>query len=180
MSQKELIGVIGELGVCKHLNTLAKKHYVKYIHNLPFKSVHGFQQIDVALLSTYGFFALEVKNWNCKIYCSQRDYYWTAEYKSRDIIFKSPVQQNLSHVRYMKNLTGYPFRSLIIFPDTTTLINKLFNTIYLSDIPHLFDGMQECYAPAQVDEVYQKLLDEKAVMEPYMLSELIFSRMEGR
>lgn len=180
MSQKELKGVMGELGVCKHIEALARTHYVKYIHNLPFKSVHGFQQIDVAILSTYGFYALEVKNWNCKIFCSLRDYYWTAEYHHRDIVFRSPIQQNLSHVRYMKNLTGYPFKNLVVFPDTTVLVNKLYNTLYLSEIIQLFHGQQECYTREQVDEVYEKLLAEKATMEPYMLSELIFSRMEDK
>ena len=113
MSSVLFSGIVGETGVCKLLNQIQTKTYVKYIHNLPVKGVRSFQQVDIVLLTLYGFFCIEVKNWDCTVYVSPRSRYWQVEYPTRNLVVPSPIIQNgkfvgaVTHVLVNSATEGY-------------------------------------------------------------------------
>lgn len=178
MINRNLVGIVGELGVCTCLDRLSRKHNLRYIHNMPLKTATAYQQIDVILLSEYGFFSLEVKNWNGIVTCGQKDYYWTVHYQNRDIPVRSPYSQNQSHIRLLGHMCSAQFDNLIVFPDTCVLLDKMSSTIHLSELSNIFDNRQKCRSQAYIDQVYDKLIAEKRIGESDMIADLIMMRLE--
>lgn len=174
-----MVGLVGEIGVCKSLDELSRVAPIKYIHNFPVKTPRGFQQIDVVGISEHGLFAFEVKNWSGQVHCAESDYYWNVVYKNNTIFTKSPLIQNASHARYLEALTGISVKSYVIFPSGTHLINKLENTIYLSELGYVVQKERKLISENQIDIIYEKLLQAKKTNEPAMISDMMYYFMGG-
>lgn len=173
MSSVLFSGIVGETGVCKLLNQIQTKTYVKYIHNLPVKGVRSFQQVDIVLLTLYGFFCIEVKNWDCTVYVSPRSRYWQVEYPTRNLVVPSPIIQNGEHCRYLQRTIFSQFNSLIVFSDKARLVDPLTYTIHANELIPFILSRDKIYSEEIVNDSYEKLLNLKHKTEATMIASFI-------
>ncbi|KEO82622.1 NERD domain-containing protein [Tumebacillus flagellatus] len=103
-------GVIGEKLVRKELSRLDGVAY-RSLHNLLLpRHQHepGQQdkttQIDHVIVSLYGIFVLETKDYGGTIYGDDRRAQWTQYLGSKKSNFKNPLHQNYGHVQALKHL----------------------------------------------------------------------------
>ena len=110
----KIIGSIGEYSVARILNRLNKENYKVY-NNLYLKNKGRTTQIDHLVLSIFGIFVIETKNYKGWIFGNEKSKYWTQTlYKKKYKIF-SPLIQNWSHVNFLKNIS-WKLKSLSYFP----------------------------------------------------------------
>lgn len=104
-------GSIGENKVSSILTSLPDGYFVfedVYL-NVDGRSV----QIDHVVISAYGIFVIETKNYKGWIYGSDESEYWTKNIYGRKYQFRNPIKQNFSHVAALSRLLGPSYSSFI-------------------------------------------------------------------
>lgn len=100
----KIIGSIGEYYVARILKRLSKKNY-KIYNNIYIKKDGKTSQIDHLVLSIYGIFVIETKNYKGWIFGNEKSKYWTQTlYKKKYKVF-NPVIQNWTHVNFLKGIS---------------------------------------------------------------------------
>lgn len=103
------IGELGEYKINIQLDQLPKDcTYLSDIMIKNSKSKTGYSQIDHIVISPYGIFVIETKNYNGAIKGSRNDQNWTV--KGRFKMY-NPIKQNYGHVKALESL----------FPDYSAL-----------------------------------------------------------
>ena len=121
-NQANLRGWFGEKNVSSRLHTLPDDYALfndVYI-NIGGRSV----QIDHVVVSVYGIFVIETKNYTGWIYGSENSEYWTKNVFGNKYQFRNPIKQNYSHVWALKNLLEIPedkFIPIVVFLGGATL-----------------------------------------------------------
>ena len=74
-------------------------------------------EIDLLLIHESGLYCFEMKHYKGDIYCNFEDKYWVQAFRTTENHrFYSPVWQNSSHIRALKNMfPNVPIQSFIIF-----------------------------------------------------------------
>lgn len=111
-------GIIGEKSISSILYFLDKSKY-KVINNIVLKTGETTSQIDHLIISDFGIFVIETKNYKGWIFGYENSEYWTQIiYKRKEKLY-NPIKQNLGHIKALKNcLNEYPFieyKSIIVF-----------------------------------------------------------------
>jgi hypothetical protein len=78
----------------------------------------GTTQIDHVVVSRFGIFVIETKNYNGWIFGNPNDAQWTKMVYREKYRFQNPLHQNAGHVRVLADLTGLPrefFKSIVVF-----------------------------------------------------------------
>jgi transposase-like protein len=117
-------GLIGEKAVAATLSMLDSSKY-KVINNVVLSGHGKTAQIDHLVISNYGIFVIETKNYKGWIVGGENSEYWTQIiYKWRKK-FYNPIRQNAGHVQALRNnLQEFPnlqFISIIIFSNRATI-----------------------------------------------------------
>lgn len=94
-------GSIGERKVSKALNTLENNEY-KVINNVMIRTDRGTTQIDHVVISVYGIFVIETKNYKGLIFGNEYDDNWKQVIYKRSERFRNPIKQNYGHVVALK------------------------------------------------------------------------------
>lgn len=124
-----LKGKVGEATVSMLLQRLDKDNY-KVINDVLLRTASGntgTTQIDHVVVSIYGLFSIETKNYKGQIYGSESSSRWTQNIYGHKYSFMNPIHQNYAHVKALETLlqnNGYsniPIYSIIAFPGDTTL-----------------------------------------------------------
>lgn len=91
-------GKVGELGV-RHLSLsgLESQTYHKF-HNILLATPDGTTQIDHLLISRFGIFVIETKNWRGWIFGKETDAHWTQMIGEKKFRHVNPMRQNFKHV----------------------------------------------------------------------------------
>ncbi|MCT2408990.1 NERD domain-containing protein [Chryseobacterium antibioticum] len=143
-------GFIGENKASKALKRLNKEKYT-VLNNIEFNIKGSTSQIDHIIVSNYGIFVIETKNYKGWILGYEKDKSWIqAIYKYRRK-FYNPILQNQGHIyalkHVLKNYQYLRYYSIITFTKRATLktktytdvvyINKLVKTIKKYDHYHI-------------------------------------------
>lgn len=111
-------GVVGEKTVSSVLYFLNASDY-KVINNVVLKSNDITSQIDHVVISDFGIFVIETKNYKGWIFGHENSEYWTQVIYNHKNKFYNPIRQNLGHIKALKNcLNNYPdlkYKSIIVF-----------------------------------------------------------------
>ncbi len=117
-------GVVGEKTIAVILSTLNRSRY-KVINNVVL-DVNGWTaQIDHVVISNFGIFVIETKNYKGWILGGEHAEYWTQViYKRKEKLY-NPIRQNQSHIRALKHyLTDFPYLPyipIVVFSRKATL-----------------------------------------------------------
>lgn len=75
-------------------------------------------QIDHVVVSTFGIFVIETKNYKGWIFGSESQKSWTQKLYKKSFNFQNPLHQNYKHVTFLRNLLKLEpehFHSLVVF-----------------------------------------------------------------
>ncbi len=107
-------GFWGEKSVASFLSRLGSKKYM-IINNLMVNFGGNTTQIDHLVISNFGIFVIETKNYGGKIYGSEFSDYWMQSIYKFKLKFYNPIRQNYWHVQVFKDLLKeYP--NMLYFP----------------------------------------------------------------
>jgi len=129
-------GWLGESSVNRGLRRLDPSQYHLF-HDLylPRPDGKGTTQIDHIVVSSFGVFVIETKNYKGWIFGDEKQRQWTQQIYRKKSRFQNPLHQNQLHVRALMDFLALPesaFRSLIFFigdatfktPMPANVINK--------------------------------------------------------
>ena len=167
----KILGFFGELWCKEELNKLPKDKY-KIINNLFINVNNTTHQIDHVVISIYGIFVIETKQYNGYITGSKYDYKWIRHIGKKKIEYTNPIRQNYGHVKSIKELLNIDesnLYNLVYIPSKHVKLNikhdgELLRPGYLYKT---IIGTTEEKLP-NYEEIYNKLLsfnitDRKAV-----------------
>ena len=122
----KIYGSIGEYYVARILKRLNKKDYIVY-NNVYLKNNGRTSQIDHLVISIYGLFVIETKNYKGWIFGNEKSKFWTQTlYKKKFKIF-NPVIQNWTHVNFLKGISqelkNLHFLPIVVFAGKAKLKN---------------------------------------------------------
>ena len=117
-------GTLGELRQEIRLDGLPREHY-KVINNIIIPNKENTSQIDHLVISNFGIFVIENKNFKGNIYGSERSKTWTQFLGGTKNNFYNPIYQNYSHIKAIENILGTNknIYSIIVFGEKSTLRN---------------------------------------------------------
>lgn len=109
-------GAFGETIVSGLLSRLPKDQYT-VLHNVMLKTERGTSQVDHVVVSIYGIFVIEVKNYAGWITGTENSSQWTQTIYKKKNHFMNPIHQNYGHVKAIEALLQDP--SIPIYPIVT-------------------------------------------------------------
>ena len=132
VTKSKLKGKAGEVTVNHLLKKLNSNEYI-IINDfiLPNDGNTKTTQIDHAVISLYGIFSIETKNYKGQIYGNTYSKQWTQNIYGKKYCFMNPIRQNYAHVKSIESFLwkyGYdniPVYSIIAFPGGATLKLKI-------------------------------------------------------
>ena len=85
--------------------TASAPHY-HHFRNIILPTSRGTSEIDHLIVSPFGLFVIENKDYSGWIFGDESDRYWTVVYFKRKYRFQNPLHQNFSHVKALEELLG--------------------------------------------------------------------------
>lgn len=118
----EIKGTLGEARQEIRLHRLDREKY-KSIHDIIIPNKDKTAQIDHLVVSNYGIFVIENKNFSGNIYGSENDKTWTQVMGKSRYKFYNPIHQNYGHIKAIEEITGISenIYSIIVFSDKAIL-----------------------------------------------------------
>ncbi len=114
----------GERIVSRYLHRLPKRSYI-VLDDLMLLTGSKLTQIDHVVVSIYGIFVIETKNYVGKICGSARGENWRQVIGGKKYAFRNPFRQNYAHIQALKELLELEddncFISMAVFSDETEL-----------------------------------------------------------
>ena len=115
---KKIVGKAGEFSVQRELNKLNKQDYL-IINDITIKDSNNYtHQIDHVVISKYGIFVIETKQYNGYIQGGEYDKNWV---QNKKIQIHNPIHQNYGHVKSLceiLNLHENFFIPIVCIPST--------------------------------------------------------------
>lgn len=105
-------GRLGESKVSNILKRLSDEYFV--INDLLLKTSRGTTQIDHVVISKYGIFVIETKNYTGWIYGGENAENWTKNVYGNKYSFRNPLKQNYAHIKALMEILGIPSSSVFI------------------------------------------------------------------
>ena len=147
--------ISGEARVARKLESLRRKNKEYHLfNNIILKTPDGTTQIDHLLISPYGVFVIETKNFKGWIFGDAHQKKWTQSlfgpyHSSIKYQFQNPIRQNYKHVKAVQDFLGIDSKSifnLIVFAGNGEFktempenVRKLYNLIpYIESHTEIF------------------------------------------
>ncbi|MEG0471933.1 MAG: NERD domain-containing protein [Solibacillus sp.] len=114
-------GAIGESRINKKLASIGEEYQV--YHDIYVEKSDGTTtQIDHVVLSPYGIFVIETKNYTGWIFGNEKQKNWTQVIYKNKGHFYNPILQNMGHIRALKEYLNkdVDFHSIIVFSNEAT------------------------------------------------------------
>lgn len=133
---KKFIGMAGEFWVKRELKKLSDEYLV--INDIMIKTKDGItHQIDHVVISKYGIFVIETKQYNGYIKGNDYDKRWLIKNGKKKIYVNNPLHQNYGHVKSLEEILNLPeekFISLVCIPSRATVSVKSNNVTRIYDL----------------------------------------------
>ena len=117
-------GRMGERIVSARLNTFLSDDY-RILDDVILKTNRGTTQIDHIVVSKYGIFVIETKNYKGWIFGHENSEKWTQNLYGYKYALANPVRQNQTHIRTIRRTLSdggrYPIISIVAFSGKASL-----------------------------------------------------------
>ena len=136
---KKIRGFMGEFWVKQELKKLPKNKYI-ILNDIMIKSSKGTHQIDHIIISKYGIFVVEMKNYYGLITGEEHQNKWTQHLGKNKYYFNNPIHQNYGHIKALEELLKLSedkFISIICISNQAKLKLKVKNVTQLDFINDL-------------------------------------------
>lgn len=108
----EIKGMQGEQEVQNILSQLPRSEYI-VLNDVLLPGYKGTTQVDHIVVSLYGIFVIESKNYAGKVYGSHDAEKWSQYINGEQSNFRNPIKQNLGHVIAIEQLTRVSSENII-------------------------------------------------------------------
>jgi len=115
-------GLFGELRVQAATGLRLSGRTYRSLHNLTLPTRDGTTQIDHVIVSKFGVFVIETKNFTGWIFGDEGSRKWTQSIYGNSYQFLNPLHQNYKHLKAVENLLGLGPRclhSVVVFVGTS-------------------------------------------------------------
>ena len=167
-------GKIGEFRVSRLLKKDLNPSVYRVLGDVTIPSINGTTQIDHVVVSPFGIFVIETKNFTGWIFGNARDANWTQTIYKNKSRFQNPIRQNYTHVKALETITGLEesvFHSMVIFTGSAE-----FKTPVPDEVCGLADLVQRInlksrhvLSPAQVVEASHAI--QKGRLQPGFMTD---------
>lgn len=152
---------MGEARVSSILSSLPNDEY-KVINNVLLKTDRGSVQIDHVVVSTYGIFVIETKNFKGWITGSEKSNQWIKNMWGNKYPFRNPIKQNKSHIIALKKILGLrddKFLSIIAFSSASDLkVKTTTPVVYMYEInKEILSYTEQKLKVSDVDSIVAKI-----------------------
>ena len=160
--KSKIKGYIGERLVGKKLKKLNKREY-KVINNLLLKTTKGSTQIDHIVISKYGIFVIETKNYKGIIKGNEYDDNWSQTLINKSETLRNPIKQNNGHIKALKDLIPElrckNIKSIILFTKRAKLkVNCETSVTYFNKVNKIIKKCRsEEFTKEDIEKIYNKL-----------------------
>ena len=171
INSSKIKGSVGEFKVNTRLNFLGNE-YIS-LNDILIKSSNGnTSQIDELVLSEYGIFIIETKNYKGWIFGNEKSENWTQVIFKEKHTFRNPIKQNWSHVYALKNvLSEFPnihYFPIVVFTGDATLtgIESTVPVIYSNKLNSTIKNLssEKCLSQTEVEKI-------KSILESVEITE---------
>ena len=160
----KLKGYLGERAVAKQFERLELEVY-KILNNIMLTTSRGTSQIDHVILSPYGIFVVETKNYKGWIFGSENADTWTQVIYNKKTHFRNPIKQNWGHIyalkEALKEFKKINYIPIIIFAGSADLkkVDAKTDVIYPSElyVTILNHRGLEQLSPTDIENIYKHL-----------------------
>ena len=163
-------GKEGERVVARKLDCLPKDLY-RVLNNVTIPTPKGSSQIDHLVVSVFGLFVIETKNYNGLIYGGEHAEYWTQNIYGNKFQLYNPILQNAGHVRALRRVLNdfepLPILPIVAFSDKARVKVKVEDAyvVYWSQIRKVIKQFEEKHLTwSQVNAICDAI--QTAQMEP--------------
>lgn len=160
-------GAVGEGRVARILNDFPEEYFC--FHDLCFLTDTGSVQIDHLVISVYGIFIIETKNYKGWILGSEGAELWTQSIYGRRYEFRNPLRQNFSHhcaLAKILNVPRFKITPLVVFVGAAVLKcrtkSAVIYSFQLSDFI-LSRRENQIFTQEEVQELLRKVEAENVV-----------------
>lgn len=165
LKNPKFIGYLGERKVRKRLFKLDPSIYFT-LHDVMIPAASGGKtsQIDHLIVSPYGVFVIETKNYQGWIFGKENQAYWTQTIYKRKERFLNPIWQNKGHVKALQELLSeypqIPYHSIVVFDNRAKLkIDVTSKVVYTSELLFTIQMISETRVSSdQVKDIYHMIL----------------------
>ena len=130
-------GWVGETTVSAILGKLPKEDYY-VINDVMLKTEYGTSQIDHVVVSIYGIFVIETKNYKGWIIGTENSQQWIKNMYGKKYPFRNPIKQNYGHVKALEKVVGLSYEMfipIVVFSIRAKLkINAISPVVYMSQL----------------------------------------------
>jgi restriction system protein len=153
---------VTQLGLWHHLDDGIYPRF----HDIIVPSSNGTTQIDHVLVSCYGIFVVETKNYNGWIFGDEQSPQWTVSRFGRKFQFQDPLRQNYRHTQCLAEHLRLPasvFRSVVFFIGECELKTELpANVLTRGLVTHIRSFKTPCLTPEAAGAATSALATLKA------------------
>lgn len=177
-------GEKGEFAVAKKLKKLDQEKYWVIndllLHNNGYSS-----QIDHVVVSQYGVFVIETKNFMGDISGGASGEMWTQNIYGSKSYFRNPILQNLGHITAIRKVLGdrshVQFQNIVLFSERAKLlVDKSLPVYHYRKIVPIIEGYtEEVMSRETALRVYHCLLDSN-ITDKQMRKEHVVSAKETK
>lgn len=177
--RSKIKGVIGEKSVSSILYFLDKSKY-KVINDIVLKKGTKTSQIDHVVISDFGIFVIETKNYKGWIVGNENSDHWTQVLFKRKHRFYNPIKQNMGHINTLKTyLSKYPsinYIPIVVFSSKSDIkVQTTYNIINSRKLIHTIKKFNEISLSEKEKEDIYKIINEANSVDTYNKTEHIKS-----
>lgn len=124
----QIKGWLGEFLVHQVLVWRLDRNVYRVVSNTMLPTEDGTTQIDHFVVSRYGIFVIETKNYKGWIFGSEEQAQWTQKIFRMTNRFQNPLRQNYKHIKTISELTGIPecyFKTAVVFLGDATFKTEM-------------------------------------------------------
>lgn len=167
LNRASIRGRRGEKRISSILSSLPERYI---LYNDVYLEMKGRSvQIDHVIISRYGVFVIETKNYTGWIYGTDQSEYWTKNMYGNRYQFRNPLKQNYSHVKSLQLLLRIPesrFIPIVVFLNGATLkCDTTGNVIYPDQLKQTILGYSTIVFSENEVEGISTALSEACIMK---------------
>ena len=160
-------GTKGEKRVSGVLNKLDKSKY-KILNDVLIRAKDKTVQIDHIVVSIYGIFVIETKNYSGNIYGDGYKDKWTQYIGREKNLFQNPLRQNYGHYKTIADLLNISddklIKPVVVFAGTAKLkISNANNVVYIRNLYNYVDYYKEEIINIKTVERYCEILTQSNI-----------------
>lgn len=136
----------GELLVRKAIQKQFHSPYYHLLNHITLKHGDSTTQIDHILVSIYGVFVIETKNYKGWIFANAKHQTWTQVLFKAKFKFQNPIHQNHRHVAAVRELLDFlpqeAVKSVVVFSGDAEFKTDMPNSVFT--LPMLIEYLSSC------------------------------------